>query len=220
MTAATLFIIIPAHNEESKIQDVIRQAQEYSQNIIVVDDGSRDSTAAKAKELRVIVLRHNVNLGKGAALRTGCDYAIQSGADNLIVLDGDGQHDPQEIPRFLKALSQSEIVFGYRRKPESMPFVLKLGNWCINNIFYLLFRINIKDSQCGYRAFTAEAYKKVRWDASDYYMETEMLIKAGKHKLSHSQIPIETIYADNYKGTTVLDGVKIVTSLFLWRFFR
>jgi len=198
--------------------------------IIIIDDKSTDGTTELLKNLKKNlkndlnkkhkIIFHSKNLGKGAALRTGCDYAIQSGADNLIVLDGDGQHDPQEIPRFLEALSQGEIVFGYRRKPESMPFVLKLGNWCINNIFYLLFRINIKDSQCGYRAFTAEAYKKVRWEASDYYMETEMLIKAGKHKLSHSQVPIETIYADNYKGTTVLDGVKIVTSLFLWRFFR
>ena len=113
-----------------------------------------------------------------------------------------------------------DIVFGRRSLPENMPTIFRFGNTFISRALKFLYGFKVHDSQCGYRAFTAEAYKKVRWDASDYYMETEMLIKAGKHKLSHSQIPIETIYADNYKGTTVLDGVKIVTSLFLWRFFR
>ena len=76
-----------------------------------------------------------------------------------------------------------------------------------------MFHIDLQDSQSGYRAFTRKAYEQIRWEATDYYMETEMIIKAGRKKLLYTQIPIETIYGDKYKGTTVLDGVKIVVKM-------
>ena len=81
----------------------------------------------------------------------------------------------------------------------------------------LLYNIKIKDTQSGYRAFSVEAYKKIRWRSSDYSMESEMIANVGKHKLKYEQIPIETIYTDRYKGTTVLDGVKIVFNMLWWR---
>ena len=117
-------------------------------------------------------------------------------------------------------MKNNEIVFSYRKQADSMPFVLKFGNRFINDSLRLLFKINIHDSQCGYRAFKADAYKKVRWSARDYYMETEMIVKAGKHHLKYEQIPIETIYGDKYKGTTVADGLKIVMKMFGWRLLK
>jgi glycosyltransferase involved in cell wall biosynthesis len=214
------FLVIPAHNEENRINNVINRSKQYLNNIIVVDDGSTDNTTKEAKNCKVVVLRHKVNLGKGAALKTGCDYALSKGAKKIVVIDADGQHDPNEIPNFILALEKKDIIFSYRKQNERMPSVLRFGNWFINNSINKLFNIKIKDSQCGYRAFTAETYKKIRWNASDYYMETEMIIKSGKNKLNYGQLPIETIYADKYKGTTVFDGVKIVTSMFLWRLFK
>ena len=98
------FIIIPAYNEQELVGKVINGAKEYSDNIIVVDDGSKDNTYENAKSLGVIVLKHSVNLGKGAALKTGCEYAFQNGADKVIVVDADTQHDPKEIPKFLEAM--------------------------------------------------------------------------------------------------------------------
>ena len=98
-----------------------------------------------------------------------------------------------------------------------MPFILKFGNWFINKTIKFLYGLKIDDSQCGYRAFTAKAYKRLRWKASDYSMESEMIAKIGKYKLAYKQIPIDTIYSDKYKGTTILDGVKIVFNLLLWR---
>lgn len=213
-------VVIPAYNESSKIINVISEVKRYCNNIIIVDDGSKDNTYNLAKQTGATVLKHSVNLGKGAALKTGCDYALSSGARKIIVLDADGQHDPKEIPRFLDSLDEHEIVFGYRKGKEVMPKVLRFGNFFINKTMSSLFKVSIIDSQCGYRAFTANAYKKVRWNADDYYMETEMIIKTGKNKLKYQQIPIETIYSDNYKGTTVIDGVKIVTSSLFWRIFR
>jgi glycosyltransferase involved in cell wall biosynthesis len=214
------FIVIPAYNEADRIGKVIDKTKQHCKNIIVVNDGSNDKTSKIAKNKGATVLSHVVNLGKGAALKTGCDYAFQQGAKRIIVLDSDGQHDPDEIPRFLESLNDKDIVFSYRKQSDVMPFVLRFGNGIINNTIKTLFGVKINDSQCGYRAFTAESYKKIRWNATDYFMETEMMIKAGKHKLRYASIPIQTIYSDNYKGTTVVDGAKIVLKMFGERFFR
>jgi len=81
----------------------------------------------------------------------------------------------------------------------------------------LLYRINISDTQSGFRAFTAQAYRKIRWSATDYAMETEMVAKAGRERLKYKEIPIPTIYKDRYKGTTVIDGVKIFAQMVMWR---
>jgi glycosyltransferase involved in cell wall biosynthesis len=212
-------IIIPAYNEKKHIKELIIKTKQINQNIIVVDDGSSDNTAHIAKELGVIVLIHKVNLGKGCALKTGCDYAYKKGYQRMIAMDADGQHDPNDITRFTKALDDYEIIFSYRKPSSNQPAVLKFGNWFINKTLSTLYGIDIKDSQCGYRAFTKEAYSKIRWNAADYFIETEMIIKTKKKKLSYTQLPIETIYADKYKGTTVLDGIKIVISMITRRFF-
>ena len=203
-------VVIPAYNEGERIAAVIEKTRQFVPQIIVVDDGSRDNTPGKAQLPGVTVLRHRVNLGKGAALKTGCDYALEQDAKNIVVMDADGQHDPKEIPAFLKALKEVDIVFGRRSLPENMPTIFRFGNTFISRALKFLYGFKVHDSQCGYRAFTAEAYKKIRWDTLDYFVETEMIVKAGNAKLRHKQVPIETIYADNYKGTTVLDGMMIV----------
>ena len=207
------YIIIPARNEEKHIADVINNTKPYCQNIIVIDDGSTDQTSILAKQTGAITLTHKVNLGKGAAMKTGCEYALQQGATHLIVMDADGQHEPKEIPALLHALTTHDIVFGTRNMPKSMPFVMRFGNKFINKTLNFFHNINIEDSQCGYRAFTPAAYQKIRWDAQDYFVETEMTIRAGKQKLKYIQHPIQTIYNDKYKGTTIFDGIQIVTKM-------
>lgn len=205
--------IIPAYNEEKTIADIIARTKPYCPDVMVIDDGSVDFTAEKAWQAGAKVISHKINLGKGAALKTGCEYALQQGAQKIVVLDADGQHDPVEIPKFMEALEQHDVVFGYRKIPDSMPFMMRFGNSFINRTLKMIYGVNIRDSQCGYRAFTAAAYPKIRWEARDYYIETEMILRVGKKRLRHISIPIETIYADEYKGTTVLDGVKIVAKM-------
>lgn len=203
-------VIIPAYNEGKTIFDVITKTKAFAENIIVVDDGSNDNTLEEAQKSGIKVLHHKVNLGKGAALKTGCEYAVQHRAEKIIVMDADGQHDPREIPLFFDALATYDIVFGIRKVPTTMPFVMRFGNKFISKTLKVMHNIEIEDSQCGYRAFTQEAYQQLQWDALDYFVETEMLIKTGTKKLRYTHLPIETIYADKYKGTTVLDGVRIV----------
>ena len=215
-----IWVVIPAHNEGRRILGVLRNVRKYAANIVVVDDGSTDDTNLKALDGGAIILTHIINLGKGAALKTGCDYAASKGARLIVVMDADGQHDPAEIPNFVKMLEKADICLGFRRLNMKMPFVFRLGNASINLVTYLLYRIRLHDTQCGFRAFSREAYAKIRWSARDYSVESEMIANMGKSHLKYVEVPISTIYADRYKGTNVLDGIKIVLNMILWRLRR
>lgn len=215
-----IWVVIPAYNEEKNISKIIKGVKKYFTNIIIIDDGSKDNTSKIAYKNNAVVLRHIINIGKGAALKTGCDFAVKHGAKKIIVLDADAQHNPEDIPKFIKNLKNVDIVFGYRKLNKRMPLILKCGNWFINEVIQFLHNIKIKDSQCGYRAFTSKAYKKIRWKATDYSMESEMIANTGKYKLEYKEVPIDTIYGDKYKGTTIIDGVKIVLNMFLWKITR
>jgi glycosyltransferase involved in cell wall biosynthesis len=212
-----VWVIIPACNEQRHIGPVITAAKRFAGNVVVVDDGSRDRTSEIAKSKGAVVLRHVINLGKGNALKTGCDYALRQGAERIVAIDGDGQHRAGQIPQFLRALRGKDIVFGYRTFNSKMPFLFRVGNTIIGHVSKILFGIELRDTQCGYRAFTAAAYKKVRWDSGDYRMESEMVMRAARHKLRYSELAVDTIYADRYKGTTLMDGVKITFNLLWWK---
>jgi len=215
-----VWVIIPAYNEGKRIMDVIKKTKKYIDNIVVVDDGSKDNTSEISRKEKVVVLRHVLNLGKGAAVKTGCEFVLKHGAERIILIDADGQHDPEEIPNFLRELEEVDIVFGYRKFNRNMPFVFKFGNNFINDVTKILYNVKLRDTQCGYRAFCAETYKKIRWKASDYSMESEMIANLGKKYLKYKEIPIKTIYTEKYKGTTVFDGIKIVLNMVLWRLRR
>ena len=217
MKTSNVWAVIPAYNEEKNIAKIIKKAKKYVDGIIVVDDGSKDKTKEAAEKANAVVLKHIVNLGKGAALKTGCDYAVKNGAELIVALDADAQHNPDYIPRFIEKLKKYDIVFSYRKASKKMPFVLRFGNWFISRVARFLYGISLNDTQCGFRAFSKEAYKKVRWSVSDYSMESEMISTAGKQRLKYVQIPIQTIYSDKYKGTTIIDGIKIVLSMFWWK---
>ncbi|HLC75332.1 MAG TPA: glycosyltransferase family 2 protein [Candidatus Nanoarchaeia archaeon] len=209
-------IVIPARNEASTIASVVHGALCHG-SVAVVDDGSTDATTAEAETAGAVVLQHVVNLGKGCALKTGCDYALMEGADRIVVLDADAQHDPAQIPDFLNALKTHDIVFGYRTFTADMPGILRFGNKFISRMTTTLYGISLRDTQCGYRAFTADAYKKLRWRAQDYSVESEMISNTGKQGLRYTEISIPTVYHNKYKGTTVLDGIRIVLKMIWWK---
>jgi len=210
------FVIIPAYNEEGRAKTVIRQVLDYCENVIVVNDGSTDNTANEAKQFPVTVI-NQANTGKGIALRNGCDYAIEQGANLLIVIDGDGQHEAKDIPRLIEAVKDNDIVFTYRHFMGTMPFVFRFGNWFISNTAKVLFGIRLWDTQCGYRAFKSNVYNKIRWDSYGYFMDTEMIIRTGENNLKYKQINIKTIYSDKRKGTNIFDGIKIVWNMIKWK---
>ena len=211
-----VFIVIPARNEGLTIADVVQRAQKFGR-VAVVDDGSTDNTNSEAERAGAVVLKHIVNLGKGCALKTGCDYALQQGADHIVILDADAQHDPGQIPEFLAALHIHDIVFGYRTFTGDMPWILRFGNTLISKLTRFLYGISLRDTQCGYRAFTSAAYEKLRWRASDYSVESEIVSTTGNEKLRYVELSIPTVYHNRYKGTTVIDGMKIVLKMIWWK---
>ena len=212
---APVFAVIPAHNEAGQVGRIVRKTAPFVDKVVVVDDGSADSTFEQAQQAGADVLRNIINMGKGAALRTGCDYAIMKRAARIIVLDADGQHDPADIPRLLEELDHVRIVYTYRTFDRKMPFVFRIGNGIINATLNLLSGTSLRDTQCGYRAFRATDYDRLRWRANDYSVESEMIMRASRSHLPSRQVPIKTVYLHEYKGTTIIDGIKIVIGIIL-----
>ena len=214
---------MPAHNEARHIGSVVAGLQSDVQGLpvttIVVDDGSRDTTAHLARERGAKVITHAINLGKGAALKTGCDAAIALGCDVIVLMDADGQHRPRDLPAMVApiVLGQADLVLTRRLFSRQMPLTMRVGNWGLSNLFALLFGVTVNDTQSGLRAFTADAYRKLEWISTDYAVETEMLVRAARAHLRTIEVPIDTIYLDAFKGTTVADGMKIFINMIRWR---
>jgi UDP-N-acetylglucosamine---dolichyl-phosphate N-acetylglucosaminyltransferase len=204
------FAIIPAYNEAKQIYQTAKDVSKYVDEVIVIDDGSRDNTYNEAKKSKVKVLRLIVNMGKGVAMKTGIEYAISKGAKELILIDADGQHDASEIPLLLKNLRKNKIdaVLGIRQMPKNSPALFKLGNWGLNQLFCILFSSKVDDTQNGFRALRADIYSKIKWKSQKYFVETEMIINIIKNKLNYVEVPVTTYYHDKHKGTTVLIGLR------------
>jgi glycosyltransferase involved in cell wall biosynthesis len=213
--------VIPAYMEGGTIGEVVRRTRDFVDLIVVVDDGSLDDTSKNAGDAD-LVIRHPVNMNKGFSMITGIEAAIREGADVIVTIDADDQHDPSDIPRFINLLNEEklDIVFGCRALNNKMPPILRFGNWFLTNATHLLYGIRVTDTQSGYRAFTKEAYKKIKWSSRDYRVETEMIINAAKNRLSYRELTIKTRYLSAHKGTTVVDGVKIFASLIIWKITR
>lgn len=215
--------VIPAHNEAKYIKNVVLAVRPYVDYVLIVDDGSTDETPAITRSLadeKVIDLHHEVNLGKGSALRTGCEAACQLKVDAIICMDADGQHNPDHIPNFIALLKNEpvDIVFGVRQFNRFMPLTMLIGNHLLSNLINYLFHVKIHDSQSGYRAFTTSAYERIKWESRGYEAETEMITRINESQLRYREIDIDTIYFDGYKGTTVLDGFKIFFYILRWKF--
>lgn len=205
--------VIPAYNESKYIGEVVRKTKKHVDKVIVVDDASNDKTAELAKQAGALVIRHEINLQKGASLKTGCELALKFSPDIIITLDADGQHDPDEIPKLLEKLKQVDFVIGSRQFNKEMTLKSKAGNIILSKLSNLLFKTNIKDSQTGFRAFKAKIYDKIKWESSDYGVESEMIKNIHDNKISYKEVNVKTIYNDKYKGTTPIDGIKIAYTM-------
>lgn len=216
-----IYVVVPAYNEEKNIAEVLRDIGSYVKKIIVIDDGSSDRTSDVARNIDpdIFVIKHEINLGKGAAMKTGCEAAVSSGADYIVVIDSDGQHEGKDMIKMIDNLIENklDIVFGERKFNANMPFMMKVGNILLTFFVKMFSNIDLSDTQCGLRAFTALAYEKIKWRESGYSVETEMIINAGKNNLKYGSTLIQTIYKDKYKGTTIIDGVIILFNMFKWK---
>lgn len=221
-----LTIIIPVYNEGKRVVDTVGAVLKiHDGEIVVVDDGSADNsfdllTKSFGGEHRVSLLRHAINLGKGAAMKTGAKYAFIKGAEAVLFLDADGQHNPKYIPEFRKYLADYPVVFGHRELNEEMPLIRKLGNIFAAHLVMALFGIRKKDLLCGYLGFRKEVYEKIKWKSPRYGIETEIAAKVGRNKIPFKELKIDTIYIDKYKGVSLFDAMKILLQIPYWYFSK
>jgi glycosyltransferase involved in cell wall biosynthesis len=205
------WVVMPGYNEAKYLARALKKTLKYTKNIIYVDDGSQDESPEIAKKHLQHVLIHEVNLGKGAALKTGCDYAFENlGAKAVVLMDADDQHNPAELKDFQEWLDNgSKMVLGARSLFSSMPLIRKLGNAFVSGIVLVLFWRYIPDILSGYKAFTRETYEKIRWQSTDYSVELEIASKIAKQRLDFSLVSIKTIYHDMDRGMSVIDVAKV-----------
>jgi glycosyltransferase involved in cell wall biosynthesis len=205
--------IIPAYNEEKAIGSVVKRALKYC-DVLVVDDGSGDSTYGRAKSAGAKIVKHEKNMGKGAAIKSGLKEALNHDYDVLIVLDGDGQHNPDCIPSFISNIGDNELIIGSRFKngnPENMPVWRKLSNKITTNLIKFVTGYNLTDSQSGFRAMSrdaAELFLDIKYD--DYVYESEMLYKASEHEIEVNEAPIPCTYGDEKSYVTKIHALKYI----------
>ncbi len=190
-------VLIPAYNEAGRITPVIQQALAFLP-VLVVDDGSSDETAQQAQQAGAQVISYQPNKGKGVALKTGIRCALDDAYDFVITLDSDGQHDPQEIPLFIKAFDhkRSDLIIG-RRNFSKMPPTRRLANTLGTKLFSWATRKTIHDNQSGYRLIGRRLMQALlAADETGYEFEVEMIVICLLRRYKLDWVPISTIYAD------------------------
>ncbi len=223
-----LLIIIPAYNEGNMISQVLKSiprnfAKIDKTDILVIDDGSRDDTALKARIHFTKVIRHLINRGLGASLTTGFKYAIKNCYNYIVTFDADGQHSPADINILLVPLitKQADVVIGSRLlQKNKMPFLRKMINIMSNYLTWLLFRVWTTDSQSGLRAFTREALEKIKIQSQRMEVSSEIFKEISRCRLKVVEVPVSTIYTEYslYKGQKLDNAPNVFWKLVLQRF--
>jgi len=189
--------LIPAFCEELHIADVVHRAKVHLDVVLVVDDGSPDATSSEAGRAGAKVIRHEVNRGKGAAIKTGLCELLSYGVEYVLVLDGDGQHCPEEIPDFLTEANRSGAPFllGNRMSDSvKMPMIRKWTNWFMSSQISRLCGQTIPDTQCGFRMIHHDVIPHMFCESNAYDYETEMILIASREGFWICPVPVSTVY--------------------------
>jgi len=192
-------VVLPAYNEEVAIGSIVLLTCKYADNVIVVDDGSSDRTADVARKAGAEVIVHEVNKGKGRALKTGFTAAVALGADIIVTMDSDGQHNPADIPKLVEPIlkGEADMVNGSRYLNglgKNTPAYRRVGQTILDEVTNLNSGLHITDSQSGFRAFAASTKGVFRFTTKGMAIESEMLADAGRHGLRITEVEISVRY--------------------------
>jgi len=203
---ASVMVAIPAYNEEVAIGSVVLRARRYAGKVVVVDDGSIDSTAKIAKMAGAEVISHEFNEGKGAAIRDAFEHARKANAEVLVLIDGDGQHNPDEIPALLEPIfnGEADVVNGSRfvnGNGKNVPKYRRLGQEVLTLTTNMGTKMHITDTQNGFRAFSRKTFDCFRFHENGMAIESEMLIDAANANMRIKEVPIDVRY-DVAKAST------------------
>jgi glycosyltransferase involved in cell wall biosynthesis len=192
-------VIVPAYGEEARIGEVVAGIRRHCPQVVVVDDGSGDRTAAAAEQAGATVLRHAVNQGKGAALNTGFQYAREGGYDFVITMDADGQHDPDDIPAFLDAYRRTgvPVLIGNRMDAAgAMPLVRRLTNRFMSRLLSRRMGQAVPDTQNGYRLYRCDVLPRMPTESQRFAAESEVLLELAACGVPMGSVPTKVIYRD------------------------
>ncbi len=226
MRAKTL-VVIPALNAERSIGVVVRESKLVNDDVLVIDDGSSDRTSEMARDAGAQVIRHDVNKGKGAALKTGFAYALENNFEVVVTLDADGQHLPQEIPKFMTAYEETgaDLIIGGRAHlfPQMIPRRRFANRFSARSIAFAS-KTAVTDSQSGFRLYSAHLLRNVRLRSDGFDLESEVIVYAGCRRFKVVTIPIELGFVDglstsHYKplADTLRIAWTVMRARYLWR---
>ena len=211
-----LLIVVPVFNAEMHLQEFCDELQSYAQaDILFIDDGSTDDTQNVLQQIGINYLAHNENLGKGRALRTGMNYAAKFNYRYILTLDGDLQHPPEQIPKFIQESSKDVIVIGHRSDYSNMPLHRRFSNLITSLLISIRTGRHIMDSQCGFRLYPMDSIQKIDFIEDGFQFESEILIKAILRGYGVSHVEIPTIYGTEKSSMrNIRDTVKFVAMYF------
>ncbi len=210
---------IPTYNEERTISDIIKRSLIQVDKVIVCDDGSNDDTSQKAKDAGATVIRHEKNLGKGAALKSLFKHAKEIGADIVVTIDGDGQFLPEEIGKLIQPIlnNDSDIVIGYRfHDSTEIPSYRKAGNKILDKITNMAAELPFRDTQSGFRAYSKKALESIKFSSDGFGADSEILVNASQKGLKISEVKVSVIYDTGGKTSTknpISHSAGVLTSL-------
>lgn len=226
MTPASLWVVIAAYNEATVIAGVVANVRSAGYPVVVVDDGSSDTTGDIAEAAGALVVRHPINLGQGAALQTGIEFALSSGAEIIVTFDGDGQHRVADIEGLVGALKRhgADFALGSRflgdtqNQPLSRRVMLKLATWFTR----LTIGIGITDTHNGLRAMTRRGAQSIKLRQNRMAHASEILDQISSSRLKYVEAPVTVDYTaySIAKGQKVGDALVILMDLFARRLHR
>jgi glycosyltransferase involved in cell wall biosynthesis len=191
--------VIPAYHEEKHIGDVVRRTLEYLDHVLVVDDGSKDETAMRAREAGAAVIVHPQNRGKGETIKTGLRHWLDKRMTWVFILDADGQHLPEELENFIQAalVDGASLLIGNRMKNlKGMPLVRRMVNRYMSRKISRVCAQDIPDTQCGFRMLHRHLIPELLGGSERFDYETEMLIITSRKGFRIESVPITTVYSD------------------------
>jgi polyprenyl-phospho-N-acetylgalactosaminyl synthase len=220
-----VYIVIPVYNEEQVIATVIRNTQKYFKNIVCVDDGSKDNSASEIKKTSAYLVRHPINMGQGAALQTGIEFARSfNNAKYFVTFDADGQHRVDDVMAMVKELKKgkSDIILGSRflgQEAENMPKLKRIILRLAIKFSNITSGVKLTDTHNGLRVFNRHVAENVQITMSDMAHASEFLEIIREKQFRYTEVPVKIVYTDysRGKGQSILNAVNIAFDVLLKR---
>ena len=221
------YVVLPAYNEATRIQPVIESIAEKGYNMVVVNDGSSDNTLDVILESKrkypdkIHVYSLIINRGVGVATQTGFDAVLKYDSKYVVSMDSDGQHSADDLDNVVRPLvtGEAQAVIGVRPLKD-MPFSRNFANAVTNLLTRIFYKVNVSDSQTGFRAITKDALKKININARGYLISSEFIREVNDNNIPFAEVPIQTIYTPETqaKGTNVKEAFKILIQMIKHQF--